>query len=141
MLCFTVCFTEFSFDINCQNVLLHQLFPSFMKYIFQDLIIVCVCGQPVDSISIHCITKLILLIGGSNVSISAPVLVQVRGGHRVAEGRGQLLSPEDVLRHQSVHVILLQEHHSPCVIGPRCPRHEGQLPEAHYPHGGVHGEA
>lgn len=71
---------------------------------------------------------------------SSPVPVQICRSHRVPERRRQLLPPEDVLRHQPVHVVFPQQHHGPRVIGPRCTRHEGQLPEAHYPHGRVHGK-
>lgn len=72
------------------------------------------------------------------INISSPVLVQICCSNRVPKWRRQLLPPENVLWHQAVHVILLQQQHCPCVIGPGCTRHEGELPEVHYPHGWVH---
>lgn len=71
-------------------------------------------------------------------SISSPVPVEISCSYRVPKWRRQLLPPENVLWHQPVHIVLPQENHCPCVIGPGCTRHEGQLPKAHYPHGRVH---
>lgn len=71
------------------------------------------------------------------IILLSPILVQVCCGHRIPKGRCQLLPPENVLWHQSVHIVFPQQHHRSCVISPRRPRHEGQLPNAHYIHGWV----
>lgn len=71
-------------------------------------------------------------------SVSSPITVQIRRSHRIPKRRRQLFPPEDVLRHQPIHIILPQQHHRSCVIGPRCTGQKGQLPEAHDSHGGVY---
>lgn len=71
-------------------------------------------------------------------SLVSPVIVEVCGGDRIPKRRSQLLPPEDVLWHQPVHVVFLQQHHGPGMIGPGSPSHEGELPEVHYSHGRVY---
>lgn len=91
-----------------------------------------------SSTPVHPCSPLMIIQTDSSSSISSPVVVQIRRSYRVPKWRRQFLPPEDVLRHQPVHVVLPQQHHCSCVIGPRCTRHKGQLPEAHDPHGRVH---
>lgn len=69
------------------------------------------------------------------IILLSPILVQVCCSHRIPKGGCQLLPPENVLWHQSVHVVFPQQQHRSCVISPRCPCHEGQLPNGHYVHG------